>query len=116
MYSTANETSYRIIIERKQNTKLSNSITCILLVNNRPCPLADGASITIHCDHSQFEIPVLISKSAKKQFEGILTGTAEGNDIRILLEMDPTQKTLCIIKEAANSTIALVEKPGATKW
>jgi len=107
---------YRITIEREYNRTVGESVTFILITNGRPRPLANGAIITVECDKKCFEIPVLITKNSRKKFEGVLTGFADGNDIRILWDADPKQKNLGVIKETTNNTVSFQEKPGATRW
>lgn len=108
--------SYRITIEREYNRTVGESVTFILIVNGRPRPLANGAIITVECDKKCFEIPVFISKNSRKKFEGVLTGIADGNDIRILWDADLNLKTLGAIKETTNDTVSFQNKPGATRW
>lgn len=108
--------SYRITIERERNRPVGESITFILIANGRPRPLADGAITIVECDKRRFEIPVLITKNSRNKFEGVLTGIADGNDIRILWNADPKLKTLGIIKETTNNTVSFQAKPGATRW
>ncbi len=108
--------SYRITIDRERNRNVGDLVTFILIANGRPRPLADGATIVVECDKKRFDIPVSIIKNSRKKFEGVLTGIADGNDIRILWNVDLTSKTLGVIKETTNNTVSFQEKPGATRW
>ena len=108
--------SYRITIERKRNPMIGDSVTFIMIVNGRPRPLADGGAMFLECDQKCFEIPVSIIENPRKQFEGVLTGIADGNDIRIVWDADLTSETLGVIKETTNNTVSFQKKPGATRW
>lgn len=108
--------SYRISIERKMNPAIGNSVTFIMIINGRPRPLADGGATILECDQKCFEIPVEIIKNSRKKFEGVLTGIANGNDIRIVWDADLTSETLGVIKETTNNTVSFQKKPGATRW
>lgn len=108
--------SYRITIEREMNPAIGNSVTFIMIANGRPRPLADGGATILECDQKRFEIPVEIIKNSRKKFEGVLTGIADGNDIRIVWDADLTSETLGVIKETTNNTVSFQKKPGATRW
>ena len=108
--------SYRITIERQANPAIGNSVTLIMIVNGRPRPIADGGALMLECDQKCFEFPVEIIKNARTKFEGVLTGIADGNDVRILWDADLTSQTLGIIKETTNSTVSFCKKPGTTRW
>lgn len=107
---------YRVTLRREKHPKIGNSVTFILIANGRPRPLADDAWTTLEFSEKEFEIPVFITKNSRTKFEGVLTGTADGSDIRILWSPDLTQKTLGVIKETTNPTVTFVERPGATNW
>lgn len=107
---------YRISIERKMNSTIGNSVTFIMITNGRPRPLADGGTTILECDQKCFEIPVEIIKNSRKKFEGVLTGVADGNDIRIVWDADLTSETLGVIKETTNNTVSFQKKPGSTRW
>lgn len=108
--------TYRITIEREMNPTIGNSVTFIMIINGRPRPLADGGATILECDQKYFEIPVEIIKNSRKKFEGVLTGIADGNDIRIVWNADLTSETLGVIKETTNNTVIFQKKPGATRW
>lgn len=108
--------AYRITIEREMNPTIGNSVTFIMIINGRPRPLADGGAAIFECDQKYFEIPVEIIKNSRKKFEGVLTGIADGNDIRIVWDADLTSETLGVIKETTNKTVLFRKKPGATRW
>lgn len=108
--------TYRITIEREMNPTIGNSVTFIMIINGRPRPLADGGATILECDQKCFEIPVEIIKNSRKKFEGVLTGIADGNDIRIVWNADLTSETLGVIKETTNNTVIFQKKPGATRW
>ena len=108
--------SYRITIERQMNPTIGNSVTFIMIANGRPRPLADGGAVILECDQKCFEIPVEIIKNSRKKFEGVLTGVADGKDIRIVWDADLTRETLGVIKETTNDTVSFRKKPGATRW
>lgn len=108
--------SYRITIERQANLTIGNSVTFIMIVNGRPRPLADGGALMLECNQKCFELPVEIVKNSRKKFEGVLTGIADGNDIRILWDADLSTETLGIIKETTNNTVSFKKKTGATRW
>lgn len=107
---------YRITIERQTNPKIGNAVTFIMILNGRPRPLADGDMVMLDCDQAQFEIPVEIIKNSRKKFEGVLTGIADGTDIRIVWDADLTSETLGVIKETTNQTVSFRKKTGATRW
>ncbi len=124
-YTSSNQTAdcseslpcaYRITIEREMNPTIGNSVTFIMIINGRPRPLADGGAVMVECDQKCFEIPVEIIKNSRKKFEGVLTGIADGNDIRIVWDVDPKEKNLGVIKETTNNTVCFQAKPGATRW
>ena len=108
--------AYRITIEREMNPTIGNSVTFIMIINGRPRPLANGGATILECDQKCFEIPVEIIKNSRKKFEGVLTGVADGNDIRIVWDADLTSETLGVIKETTNNTVLFRKKPGATCW
>ena len=105
---------YRITIERTKNLQIGDSVTFILEINGRPRPLADGATIIFDCDKKYLEIPACITKGARKKFEGVLTGIADGEDIHITWEADLTSETLGVIKETTNNTVSFQKKSGET--
>lgn len=107
---------YRITIEREYNHAVGESVTFILITNGRPRPLANGAIITMECDKKRFEIPVFITKNSRKKFEGVLTGIADGSDIRIVWDVDLNSKTLGTVLQTSNDTVCFQSKPGATRW
>lgn len=107
---------YRIIIERQMNSAIGNSVTFIMMIKGRPRPLADGGTTILECSQKCFEFPVEIIKNSRKKFEGVLTGIADGNDIRIVWDADLTSETLGVIKETTNNTVSFQKKPGATRW
>lgn len=108
--------AYRITIERETNPTIGNSVTFIMIINGRPRPLADGGTTILECDQKCFEIPVEIIKNSRKKFEGVITGIADGNDIRIVWDADLTSETLGVIKQTTNNTVSFQKKPGATRW
>lgn len=108
--------TYQIIMDRKMNPSIGSKVTFILIIDGRPRPLADGATIIFECDEEQFEIPVFITRNARTNFEGVLTGVADGNDVSILWDIDLNSETLGVIKATNNNTISLQAKPGATRW
>lgn len=108
--------SYRITIERERNCVVRDSVTFLLILNGRPRPLADGAAVSFEENRKHFEIPVFISKNSRNRFEGVLTGIADGNDIRITWSVDPKHKALGVIKETTNNTVSFQERPGAARW
>lgn len=105
---------YRVMLERVKNPSLGNAVTCILIMDSRPRPLADDAAFRWETDDKRFEIPVYIAKGNRKRFEGVLTGVPNGEDLHIVLDMDANVKMLAVIKECNNSTIHFEERPGAT--
>ncbi len=105
---------YRIVLERVKNPSIGNKVTCILIRDGRPRPLADDAAFWWDTDEKRFEIPIYIAKGDRKRFEGVLTGVPDGKDLHIVLDVDPNVKMLAVIKECNNSTIHLEERPGAT--
>lgn len=107
---------YRITLERESDRTIGDTVTCILIIGGRPRPLADGGSIMLTDDRKVFEIPVMITKNSRKKFEGVITGIADGADIRIVWGVDLNQKTLSTIKQTTNSTVTFQAKPGATRW
>lgn len=108
--------TYYITINRKRNPAIGSSVTFIMIINGRPHPLADGGAMIFECDQKCFEIPVAIIKNARKKFEGVLAGIADGNDIHIVLDVDMTSETLGVINETTNNTVSFRKKPGATRW
>ena len=107
--------AYRITIERETNPAIGNSVTFIMIINGRPRPLADGGVMIFECNQKCFEIPVEIIKNSRKKFVGVLTGIADGTDIRIVWNADLTSETLGVIKETTNTTVSFRKKPGATR-
>ena len=105
---------YLIKLERLKNAALGNNVAIILIIGDRPRPLADDSSIGWKSEDQQIEIPIYIAKGLKKKFEGVIAGVADGKNLHIVMEVDPESQTLGVIKESSNSTICLVEKPGAT--
>lgn len=106
--------NYRITIEREADPSIRDSITFLLVLNGRPSPLADGGSISFQANQKCFEIPVLITGNSRSRFEGVLTGIADGRDIRIRWKAERGSKTLGNITVTTNDTVALVKKKGAT--
>ncbi len=106
--------AYTVHLIRKRNPSIGNSVTFIHLGFGRPRPLADDAYCKLIESKKRFELPVYITDNENKVFEGVLTGVADGNDIRIVWDVDLTQKTLGVIVETTNSTVTFVERPGAT--
>lgn len=109
------EKPYLIELERLKNAALGNNVAIILIIGDRPRPLADDSSICWKSEDQQIEIPIYIAKGLKKKFEGVIAGVADGKNLHIVMEVDPKSQTLGVIKESSNSTIHLVERPGATE-
>ncbi len=107
--------SYYITIERERNRLVGDSVTFLIVLNGRPRPVADGGSVSFKADEEHFEIPVFITKNSKKNIEGVITGTADGNDINIVWSVDPDSKTFGAIKSTTNDTVSFMEKPGAAR-
>ena len=112
---TAVRKPYRVELSRVKNLKVRSSVTMIIIRNDRPRPLSEEASFLWETDEARIEIPIYIAKGTKKVFEGVLTGEADGKDIRIVLDVDPAVKMLGVIKETSNSTFRFCERPGATE-
>ena len=107
---------YRITLRRTKDPVVGNSVTFIFLRDGRPRPLADDAYACFECDCPQFEIPVFITDNKKKKFEGVLTGTADGDDVEILWSPDLSASLWGVILETTNPTVTFTERPGATNW
>ena len=108
--------SYRIEIDRKKNPAIGNTVTFIMIANGRPSVLADGGTLLFKCDQKRFEIPVEIRMESGERFEGVMTGLADGKDIHVVWDADPTSEALGVIKETTNNTVWFLEKPGAAQW
>jgi hypothetical protein len=106
---------YRVTISREHDPVILDSVTFLLVFNGRPRPLANAGSVSWMDDRKHFEVPVLIVKNSRKRFEGLLIGTADGNDIEITWRADLTQKELGRITDSTNDTVAFLHKPGAER-
>ncbi len=105
---------YRIKIRRTKSERYGNSVTFIHLGFARPRPLSDDAYAEFSETKRRFEIPVFITDNKGKEFEGVLTGISDGNDISIVWEPDTSQKTLGVIIKTTNDTVRFEERRGAT--
>ena len=106
--------NYRITIAREAEPSIRDSITFLLIPNDRPVPLSDGGSISLPSNQKHFEIPVFITDNSKRTFEGVLTGIADGKDICIRWKADRGSKTLGNIIATTNDTVSLKSKKGTT--
>ncbi len=105
---------YHIKLRRTKSERYGNSVTFIHLGFARPRPLSDDSFCVFSENKRRFEIPVFITDNKGKEFEGVLTGISDGNNISIVWEPDTSQKTLGVIIKTTNDTVRFEERRGAT--